>query len=193
MTEIEKMLAGELYNNTKEGLPEKHIRCCQLCQKYNLSDPADAEGGRKILEELLPHINDDTVIKRPIQFDYGQWTVFGKRVFVNYNFTCMDTAWITIGDDVLIGPNCTLAAPVHPMKASERSYHELEDGSLVHLEKSKPITIEHDCWLGANVVVCAGVTIGAGTVIGAGSVVTRDIPSGVFAAGVPCRVIREIE
>jgi maltose O-acetyltransferase len=36
------------------------------------------------------------------------------------------------------------------------------------------------------------VTIGEGSVIGAGSVVTRDIPSGVFAAGVPCRVIRKI-
>ena len=40
--------------------------------------------------------------------------------------------------------------------------------------------------------VCGGVTISAGSVIGAGSVVTKDIPSGVFAAGVPCRVIREI-
>jgi maltose O-acetyltransferase len=36
------------------------------------------------------------------------------------------------------------------------------------------------------------VTIGSRTVIGAGSVVTRDIPAGVFAAGNPCRVIREI-
>ena len=41
-------------------------------------------------------------------------------------------------------------------------------------------------------VVCPGVTIGSGCVIGAGSVVTRDIPANSFAAGVPCRVIREI-
>lgn len=40
--------------------------------------------------------------------------------------------------------------------------------------------------------MCGGVTIGSGTVIGAGSVVTHDIPAGVLAAGVPCRVIREI-
>ena len=44
----------------------------------------------------------------------------------------------------------------------------------------------------ANVTVCGGVTIGDGSVIGAGSVVARDVPSGVFAAGNPCRVIREI-
>jgi maltose O-acetyltransferase len=36
------------------------------------------------------------------------------------------------------------------------------------------------------------VRIGTKSVIGAGSVVTRDIPDGVFAAGNPCRVLREI-
>ena len=50
----------------------------------------------------------------------------------------------------------------------------------------------NDCWFGAGVTVCPGVTIGDNCVIGAGSVVTKDIPSGSFAAGVPCRVIREI-
>ena len=53
-------------------------------------------------------------------------------------------------------------------------------------------TIGHDCWFGANVVVCPGVTIGENCVIGAGSVVTRDIPAGSFAAGNPARVIRPI-
>ena len=40
--------------------------------------------------------------------------------------------------------------------------------------------------------VCPGVTIGDNCVIGAGSVMTKDIPANSFAAGVPCRVIREI-
>ena len=44
----------------------------------------------------------------------------------------------------------------------------------------------------ANATVCGGVTIRAGSVIGAGSVVTHDIPDGVVAAGVPCKVIRPI-
>ena len=57
---------------------------------------------------------------------------------------------------------------------------------------SRPITLEEDVWIGANAVVCGGVTIGKGSVIGAGSVVTRDIPAGVVAAGVPCRVIRPV-
>ena len=57
---------------------------------------------------------------------------------------------------------------------------------------SRPMRLEEDVWIGANAVVCGGVTIGKGSVIGAGSVVTRDIPAGVVAAGVPCRPIRPI-
>ena len=57
---------------------------------------------------------------------------------------------------------------------------------------AKPVHIGNDCWFGASVTVCPGVTIGDNCVIGAGSVVTRDIPPNSFAAGVPCRVIREI-
>ena len=60
------------------------------------------------------------------------------------------------------------------------------------MEYAKPIEIGDNCWLASNVTVCGGVKIGEGCVIGAGSVVTRDIPPNSLAAGVPCRVIREI-
>ncbi len=66
------------------------------------------------------------------------------------------------------------------------------DGSAYDLEYAKPIKIGDGCWLATGVTVCGGVTIGKNSVIGAGSIVTKDIPSGVFAAGNPCRVIREI-
>jgi maltose O-acetyltransferase len=59
-------------------------------------------------------------------------------------------------------------------------------------EFGKPIKIGSDVWVGGGAMICPGVKIGSKTVIGAGSVVTRDIPDGVFAAGNPCRVIREI-
>jgi maltose O-acetyltransferase len=59
-------------------------------------------------------------------------------------------------------------------------------------ESGQPITIGADVWVGGGAILCPGVTIGAKTVIGAGSVVTRDVPPGVFAAGNPCRVIREV-
>jgi maltose O-acetyltransferase len=59
-------------------------------------------------------------------------------------------------------------------------------------EFGKPIEIGADVWVGAGALILAGVRVGSRSVIGAGSVVTRDIPDDVFAAGNPCRVIREI-
>lgn len=49
-----------------------------------------------------------------------------------------------------------------------------------------------DVWVGGGAIICPGVTIRSRTVIGAGSVMTRDVPEVVFAAGNPCRAIREI-
>jgi len=55
------------------------------------------------------------------------------------------------------------------------------------------IILDNDVWLGTNVTVSAGVTVGVGSVVASGSVVTKDIPPGVLAAGVPAKVIRQLE
>ena len=90
----------------------------------------------------------------------------------------------------MIGPNVTLATPMHPLLPEERNLRKREDGSFYNLEYAKPITIKDNCWLASNVVVCGGVTIGEGCVIGAGSVVTGtflhivwlpEIHAGLFA------------
>ena len=128
----------------------------------------------------------------PVYFDYGCNTYFGKFSGTNFNFTCLDVCPVHIGDNVMIGPNVTLATPMHPLLPEERNVRQREDGSYYNLEYAKPITIENDCWLASNVVVCGGVTIGEGSVIGAGSVVTRSIPPHSLAAGNPCRVIRQL-
>ena len=56
-----------------------------------------------------------------------------------------------------------------------------------------PVRIGSNCWFGVNCVVTSGVEIGERCVIGANSVVTKDLPRGVIAAGIPARVIREID
>ncbi len=61
------------------------------------------------------------------------------------------------------------------------------------LESGKAVEIGDDVWIGGGAIICPGVRIGARSVIGAGSVVTRHIPDGVFAAGNPCRLVREID
>ena len=72
---------------------------------------------------------------------------------------------------------------MHPLSAEERRTWR---------EFARPVEIGSDVWVGGAAIICPGVRIGSGAVIGAGSVVTRHVPEGVFAAGNPCRVVREL-
>ncbi len=150
-------------------------------------DPA-----RKELLEMLLNNPNGVYLQGPIFFDYGEFTAFGKNCYANFNFTVLDCAPVTIGDNVFFGPNVTIATPIHPLLAEERNMYAKPDGTLTDSEYAKPITVKSNCWIASNVVICGGVTVGEGCVIGAGSVVTRDIPDGVFAAGNPCKVIRKL-
>ena len=107
----------------------------------------------------------------------------GAQSQVNFNTVILGGSGITIGQRVMIGPNCTLAAGNHDYRQTDIPLRFADAVS------AGPIVIEDDAWLGASVVVTDGVTIGRGAVIGAGAVVTHDIPQMAIAAGVPARVI----
>ena len=192
MTEKEKMIAGELYDPSDEELTSLRIRARKLARRYNQTDEDEPDKQQELLRALLPNTAAIPGLQAPVYFDYGCNTTFGQCSGANFNLTCLDVCPVTIGDNVLIGPNVTLATPMHPLLPEERNDRQRADGSFYNLEYAKPIVIEKDCWLASNVIVCGGVTIGEGSVIGAGSVVTRDIPPHSLAAGNPCRVIREI-
>ncbi len=192
MTEKEKMLAGQLYDPSDPELTALLVKARKLARRYNQTDEDEPEKRIAILRELLPNTPNLPSLQAPVFFDYGCNTTFGRSSGANFNFTCLDVCPVRIGDNVMIGPNVTLATPMHPLLPEERNVRQREDGSFYNLEYAKPITIEDNCWLAANVVVCGGVTIGEGSAIGAGSVVTRDIPPHSLAVGNPCRVIRTI-
>ena len=104
-------------------------------------------------------------------------------MFINYNCTFLGGAVITIGNHVLIGPNCQLLTPQHPMNYLDRRKP---------IETSYPITIGDDTWLGGGVTVLPGVTIGKRCIIGAGAVVVHDIPDDSLAVGNPAVVKRRL-
>lgn len=182
-TEREKMLAGELYDPLDAELVAARDRARNLCQDLNATREQDRERRRRILCELLGSGGDTVWMQPPFFCDYGANIFLGAKVFFNFNCVLLDVCTITIGDNTLFGPAVQVYAAGHPMSAAERR---------TGLENGRPVRIGSDVWVGGGVIICPGVTVGDGAVIGAGSVVTRDVPAGVFAAGNPCRVIREI-
>ena len=192
MTEEERIFSGKLFACNVPELAAKKEKSHRLSQDFNSLYDTDTEQRTAILRELLASLGDGTHMLGPVRFHYGCHTKIGQNCFMNFNFTVQDDAPVTIGNHCNFGPNVTIVTPLHPMLPEERRGVLCRDGKTRYLCYTKPVTIGNDCWFGANVVVCPGVTIGDNCVIGAGSVVTRDIPANSFAAGVPCRVIREI-
>jgi len=191
-SEEKKIIDGVLFCPGDPELKAIKLKAHKLNQDYNRLYEDETEKRNAILKEILGGIGENTFLQGPITFHYGIHTTIGDRVFINFNFTCQDDALVTIGNDCNFGPNCTIVTPIHPMLPDERKKMLDKDGNVKRFCYAKPVKIGNDCWFGANVVVCPGVTVGDNVVIGAGSVITRDIPSNTFAAGVPCKVIREI-
>lgn len=178
------MLRGELYRESDPELVASRVSCGKLLDRFNATEADRTEERGELLGELLGSIGADSTIMPRFQCDYGTYISIGSNTFVNYDAIMLDCARITIGDDVSIGPRAQLLTPLHPMEDHEARRNRWE--------RALPITIGNNVWLGAGVIVCPGVTIGDNSVIGAGSVVTRDVPPHTFAAGNPCRTIREL-
>lgn len=184
MTEREKMLQGMWYDaNYDEGLLEERLQAEELYFAYNQTGPRETEKKEQLLQALFPNMEKEVVILSPIYTDYGYNCRIGEATFINHGAYLMDAGKITIGSHCFIGPNCGMYTAIHAMLPEERNRG---------IERAKPIVLGDNVWLGGDVTILPGVTIGSNTVIGAGSVVTKDIPSGVVAAGNPCRVMREI-
>jgi maltose O-acetyltransferase len=176
------MLAGEMYDPMDAELVEGRVRARDLCQALNATREAEQDERRRILRELFAAGGESVWMQPPFFCDYGSNIELGERVFFNFNCVVLDVCPVKIGSFTLFGPGVQILTPMHPLDAQLRRKEEF----------GKPVQIGSDVWVGGAAIILPGVRIGSRTVIGAGSVVTRDVPEGVFAAGNPCRVIREI-
>ena len=180
--ERDLMLAGELYDPLDAELVQARARARDLCQDLNATREADQDERRRIVTALFGAGGDEVWVQPPFYCDYGTNITLGRKVFFNFNCVVLDVCAVRIGDFTLFGPAAQIYTATHPLDAVARRTRE----------SGKPIEIGSDVWVGGAAIICPGVTIGSRTVIGAGSVVTRDIPADVFAAGNPCRVIRQL-
>lgn len=141
------------------------------------------EERREILSQLWGiEVPESFGIFPPFYTDCGKNTTVGERTFINAGCSFQDQGGISIGNDCLIGHNCTIATINHDPDPDKR-------GDMVFL----PVNIEDKVWIGANVTITPGVTIGKGAIVAAGAVVTKDIAPRIIVGGVPAKIIKEIE
>lgn len=180
MTMKDRIRMGKLFTDMCEGMPKERARAKSLQHKFNTMPPDQTPQRMALLAQIFGRPTF-AWIEPPFYFCYGKHIHMGKGCYVNVNCTFIDDGEIFIGDKVLFGPGVTIATVGHPIAPELREYMYCD-----------PVTIQRNCWIGANVTICPGVTIGENSVIGAGSVVTKDIPANVVAVGNPCQVLRPI-
>lgn len=184
MTEKEKQQQGMLYQADNAEVLKELYYCENECFEINQIPPSRREERMERLQRLFGKAGKSMFIVAPFFCDYGYNIEVGDNFFANTNCVILDEAKVTFGDNVFIAPNCSFYTAGHPLNVEQRNKK---------IEYALPIHVGNNVWIGGNVTVVPGVTIGDNTTIGAGSVVTHDIPSGVLAAGNPCRVIKKIE
>lgn len=155
----------------------------ELLKRIN-NECETTEERRAVLEELFGSVGKAARVTPLFYCDLGFNIFVGDNFYSNYNLTILDCAKVTIGDNCYIADNVGIYAVGHP---TDRLLRRAD------IEYGAPVAIGDDVWIGGHAVINPGVTIGDNVVIGSGSVVTRDIESGVVAAGNPCRVIRRID
>lgn len=182
-TAWQKMVSGEEYQADDPEIIRVLNLTKDAIRAYNLIQPTRLEEREKAIRKIIGKCGVKPFFNQPFLCDYGVNIRVGDRFFANFNFTVLDEAYVTIGDDVFIGPNVSLYTACHSTDPVERNTRR---------EWAEPITIGNNVWIGGSVTVLPGVTIGDNCTIGAGSVVTKDIPANSIAVGNPCRVIKKV-
>ncbi len=100
--------------------------------------------------------------------------VIGNGTYLNRNTSVTATTLVEMGTNCMIGFDVAIM-----------------DDDLHGTAGPAAVRIGNGVWIGARATITKGVSIGDRAVIGAGAVVTRDVPAGSLAGGVPARVIRD--
>lgn len=139
--------------------------------------------------ELREHVSE--LIGRPLDEGFGMFPPFytdcglnitiGKNTFINMGCKFQDWGGISIGDDCLIGHNCTICTVNHSKEPNRR-------GDMI----CSSVKIGNKVWIGANVTILPGVTIGDGAIVAAGAVVAKNVEPNTIVGGIPAKFIKHI-
>lgn len=166
-------------------------RARELTWEYYHSDYFDTQKRNSILVKLFGSIGENVSIDTPFHCDHGKNIFLGNDIIIGMNCTFVDNSPIRIGNRTLIASNVQLYTSSHPILPEERLVPDWKEKNTTFFKTyARPIEIKDNVWIGGGSILLAGVTIGENSVIGAGSVVNQSIPANCVAVGNPCRVIR---
>lgn len=135
---------------------------------------------------LLGAVGEGSRFYPHVQIYRASRVKLGRNVVINDFVHIWGGGGVEIGDDSLIAAQCTITSQTHAADALARG--QLYRDTWIPGQ----VRIGSNVWLGSGAIILPGVTIGDNSIVAAGAVVTADIPSGVLAAGVPARVVKEL-
>lgn len=166
----------------------------RLTREYYLADYEDTGKRESILRELFGKVGENVLVDAPLYCDHGENIFIGNNVVIGMNCTFVDNQEIRIGNQVMIASNVQIYTASHPVLPKERLVPDWKErGTTFFRTYARPVVIRDNAWIGGGCIILPGVTVGENSVVGAGSVVNRDVPDNCVAAGNPCRVIRSLD
>ena len=174
--QAEKRAAGKLY--CPGVFLEEMFWARDKCLELDNIPYAEFDRRVKLIHELFGSVGKNVFVERGFKCEQGKNIHVGDNFYCNFNCTIYDSYTVTIGNNVMIGPNVTICTATHPVEKALR----LDPNQS---EYAKPVTICDNVWIGGGAFINPGVTIGEGAVIASGAVVTKDVPANTLAVGPP--------
>lgn len=183
MNELDKMLAGEVYDPSDHNLSQIRANVREVTAKYNATNRDQKAEREKLLKGLFGRTGKNIAIEPHFNCDYGQNIKVGENFYANFACVILDCAEVIIGDNCMLGPQVGIYTACHPIDPIER---------VSGIEFAKPIRIGDNCWIGGHATINPGVTLGNNVVVASGAVVTKSFPDNVVIGGNPAKVIKTI-